>query len=95
MNQCVHLVPLAFRLVLTTEVTLCIMYSDEGVQKRVIANSISVWVPGDDLHIGFVLGVSILPLSTTLILDFGTVPTVWYFLSSVLLFPHQRSCEGI
>jgi hypothetical protein len=27
----------------------------------------------------FVLWVSILPLSTILILDFGTVPTVWYF----------------
>ena len=27
-----------------------------------------------------VLGVSILPLSTILIFDFGIVPTVWYFL---------------
>ena len=27
----------------------------------------------------FVLEVSMLPLSTILILDFGTVPTVWYF----------------
>jgi hypothetical protein len=26
-----------------------------------------------------VLGVSILPLSTFLIFDFGIVPTVWYF----------------
>jgi hypothetical protein len=26
-----------------------------------------------------VLGVSILPLSTILIFDFGIVPTVWYF----------------
>ena len=26
------------------------------------------------------LWVSILPLSTILILDFGTVPTVWYYL---------------
>jgi hypothetical protein len=27
-----------------------------------------------------VLGLSILPLSTFLIFDFGSVPTVWYFL---------------
>ena len=27
-----------------------------------------------------VLGVSILPVSTIFQLDFGTVPTVWYFL---------------
>ena len=26
-----------------------------------------------------VLGVSILPLSTIFLFDFGTVPTVWYF----------------
>ena len=26
-----------------------------------------------------VLGISILPLSTILIFDFGIVPTVWYF----------------
>jgi len=32
----------------------------------------------------FVLGVSILPPSTTLIFDFGTVPTVWYFVFYIL-----------
>ena len=31
-----------------------------------------------------VLGISILPLSTILIFDFGIVPTVWYFLSFIL-----------
>jgi hypothetical protein len=29
------------------------------------------------------LGVSILPLSMILALDFETVPTVWYFLFSI------------
>jgi hypothetical protein len=32
-----------------------------------------------------VLGLSILPLSTFLIFDFGSVPTVWYFLFFILL----------
>jgi hypothetical protein len=27
----------------------------------------------------YMLGVSILPLSTTFLLDYGTIPTVWYF----------------
>ena len=31
-----------------------------------------------------VLGVSILPVSTICLLDFGTVPTVWYFFSILL-----------
>ena len=31
-----------------------------------------------------VYGVSILPLSTILIFDFGIVPTVWYFLLFIL-----------
>jgi hypothetical protein len=29
--------------------------------------------------IGLVLGVLILPLSTIFLLNFGTIPTVWYF----------------
>jgi hypothetical protein len=42
-----------------------------------------------------VLGISILPLSTTLLLNVGTVPTVLYFWISVLrLFTVQCEFEG-
>ena len=33
----------------------------------------------------FVSGVHILPLSTILVLEFGTVPPVWYFLLFTIL----------
>jgi hypothetical protein len=33
----------------------------------------------------WVLGVSILSLSTILVFDFGIVPTVWYFLYFILI----------
>lgn len=34
-----------------------------------------------------VLRASILPLSTSLIFDVGTVPAVWYFVSFIIVFP--------
>ena len=40
-------------------------------------------------HCICVLGVSILPLLTILLLDFGTVPTVWFF--CFFLFIHKRN----
>jgi hypothetical protein len=37
----------------------------------------------------FVIEVSILPLTTILIIDFGIVPTAWYFMFFILL-PQQN-----
>ena len=36
-----------------------------------------------------VLGISILPLSSILILEFRTVPPVWYFLFFILLYMYK------
>jgi hypothetical protein len=38
----------------------------------------------------YVLGILSLPLSMTFILDFGTVPTVWYVLFFILLWENKR-----
>ena len=49
---------------------------------------IEIPASGQDSHI-FVLGVSILPLSTIFLLTFGTTfPTVWYFVFSFYLAYH-------
>ena len=46
------------------------------------------------LYLIYMLGVTILPLSASVVLDFGTVPTVWYFLFFILLpdFGITMSC---
>jgi len=54
---------------------------------------------GNIIHILFksdsVLGVSILPLSMIFLLDFGTVPTVWYFLFFIFIAKLQVQVEII
>jgi hypothetical protein len=41
-----------------------------------------------------VLGVSVLPLSTIFLLNFGTVATLWYLLFSFYLYRYRNKQRG-